>query len=122
MESLGAGRIRFTSYQKDNIYMQDPGDVSSPYGNEHEVPSDFVKTVSGHLVDLSSSGRLTLYLAPEGRHEEGECISYGVFNSGLDDTAINGLVSDQRFPFICPFSGIVGCVAATGYLYIWRLK
>lgn len=78
MECLGAGRIRFTSYRKDNTYMQDPEDASSPYGNKHEVPSDFVKTISEHLVELSSSGRLTLYLAPEGGSEEAECISYGV--------------------------------------------
>ncbi|KAG9051206.1 hypothetical protein FS837_011322 [Tulasnella sp. UAMH 9824] len=122
MESLGAGRIRFTSYRKDNTYMQDREDASSPYGNKHEVPSDFVKTISEHLVELSSSGRLTLYLAPEGGREEGECISYGVYSATLDGTeATDGLVPDQRFPFICPFSAIIGSVAATGHLCIWQL-
>ncbi|KIO34435.1 hypothetical protein M407DRAFT_16952 [Tulasnella calospora MUT 4182] len=102
MESLGAGRIRFTSYRKDNTWMLDP---------EEEVPSDFVKTVSEHLVGLSDSGRLTFYLAPE----EEEYISYGVYNTDIDDT-------EQRFPFICPFSGIIGSVAETGHLFIWRLE
>ncbi|KAG8939187.1 hypothetical protein FRC00_014112 [Tulasnella sp. 408] len=123
MESLGAGRISFTSYRKDNTYMQDPDDPSSPYGNKNEVPSDFVKTVSEHLVELSSSGRLTLYLAPEGGREEGECISYGVYGAALDGTEVaDGLVSDERIPFICPFSGIIGSVAETGHLFIWRLE
>ncbi|KAG9044412.1 hypothetical protein FS837_008190 [Tulasnella sp. UAMH 9824] len=122
MENLGSGLIKFTSYRKDNMYMQDPEDASSPYGNEHEIASDFVKTVSEHLMDLSSSGRLTYYLAAEGGHEEGECISYGVYDTAPDGTATDGLVADQRFPFICPFSGIVGSVAATGHLFIWRLE
>lgn len=122
IENLGLGRIRFTYYRKDNIYMQDPEDALSPYGNEHEIPSDFVETVSEHMVDLSPSGHLTFYLAPESGREEGECISYGVYDTALDGTATDGRVLDRRFPFICPFSGIVGSVAATGHLFIWRLE
>ncbi|KAG8910801.1 hypothetical protein FRC01_006122 [Tulasnella sp. 417] len=121
MENLGAGRIKFTSYPKDNTYMQDPHDVSSPYGNEHEVPSDCVRTASGHLLDLSFSGRLTLYLAPEGGSEVGECISYGVYDTNPNDTTADGLVSDRRIAFICPFSGIVGSISETGHLFIWQL-
>ncbi|KAG8916138.1 hypothetical protein FRC01_003357, partial [Tulasnella sp. 417] len=122
MENLGAGRIRFTSYPKDNTYMQDPHDVSSPYGNGIEVLSDCVRTASDHLLDLSFSGRLTLYLTPEGGSEVGECISYGVYDTELDDTTADGLVSDERFAFICPFSGIVGSVSEAGHLFIWQLE
>ncbi|KAG8953043.1 hypothetical protein FRC04_002989 [Tulasnella sp. 424] len=110
MEDLGAGRIWFTAYLKDNTYMK--GDILSPYGDEYEVPSDFFKTVSDHLVDLSSSGRLTLYLSPEGGGEDTECISDFVCKTRVDD--------EQHFPFICPFSGIVGSVSAGGFLSIWR--
>ncbi|KAG8953040.1 hypothetical protein FRC04_002986 [Tulasnella sp. 424] len=118
MENLGAGRIWFTSYLKDNTYMQDPEDASSPYGNEHEAPSDFFKTISDHLVDLSSSGRLTYYLSPESGSQGTESISYYV-QYGDEPGRILG---DQHFPFICPFSGIVGSVSVAGDLFVWRLE
>lgn len=114
MGNLGAGHIGFTSYLKDNTYMQDPQDVYSPYGNEHEVPSDFFKTVSDHLVNLSSSGRLTYYLSPESGSQGTESISYYVYG--------NDPVGDQHFTFICPFNGIVGSVSGAGNLFLWRLE
>ncbi|KAG8953044.1 hypothetical protein FRC04_002990 [Tulasnella sp. 424] len=114
MEDLGAGRIGFTSYLKDNTYME--GVPTGPHGDESEVPANFFKTISDHLVDLSSSGRLTLYLSPEGGGEETECISYFVDRARVDDIHL-----DEHSSFICPFSGIVGSVSTGGNLFIWRL-
>ncbi|KAG8915150.1 hypothetical protein FRC01_003767 [Tulasnella sp. 417] len=102
IENLGTGRISFTRYAKDNTYMQDPSDPSDPFGNEMEAPSDFSQTVGGHLVDMSSSGRLTVYFTPDSQEntKTGESMSYLAFTD-LDDRA-----SATHFPFICPFSGV----------------
>ncbi|KAG8957143.1 hypothetical protein FRC00_004415, partial [Tulasnella sp. 408] len=65
IKSLGTGQISFTRYPKDNTYMQDPSDPSDPFGSDFEAPSDFSQTVGGHLVDMSSSGRITVYFTSD---------------------------------------------------------
>ncbi|KAG8981677.1 hypothetical protein FRB90_007072 [Tulasnella sp. 427] len=117
IEDPESGRVSFTSYPTDNTYMQDPRDMFSPYGDVFEVPDEFVKTVSGHLVDLSSSSRLTIYLAPEDDEDDGrEHVSYRTASG--EDIRLDQYYS--AIPFICPFSGIVGKLRSNGELYLWK--
>ncbi|KAG8910799.1 hypothetical protein FRC01_006120, partial [Tulasnella sp. 417] len=113
-----ADHFKFSKYPKDNSYMQDPNDPSSPLGTYVEVPAYFVKTVSGHLVDLSPSGRLTVYYAMTGDDQllAGASNTYHAF-ANFEDRA-----SGKHHPFICPFSGVVGTVTQQCDFYIWRMK
>ncbi|KIO19523.1 hypothetical protein M407DRAFT_246135, partial [Tulasnella calospora MUT 4182] len=97
--------------------MQDPSDPSDPFGNEIEAPSDFSQTIGGHLVDMSSSGRLTVYFTPDSQESTkvGESMSYLAF------TDFGDRASETHCPFMCPFSGVVGTVSQSGDFYIWRM-
>ncbi|KIO34433.1 hypothetical protein M407DRAFT_218644 [Tulasnella calospora MUT 4182] len=110
--------FKFSRYPKDNSYMQDPNNPFSPLGTYVEVPSYFVKTVSGHLVDLAPSGRLTVYYAMTGDDHPlaGESNSYHAF-ANFEDRA-----SGIHHAFICPFSGVAGTVTEQCDFYIWRMK
>ncbi|KIO23949.1 hypothetical protein M407DRAFT_26649 [Tulasnella calospora MUT 4182] len=118
IDNLGAGRVSFTRYPKDNTYMQNPNDPDDPFGSDSEVPKSFVQTVKGHLVDMSSSGRLTAYFASdsEGDTKIGESISYVAF------TNLNSRDPEPHFPFLCPFSGVAGSVSESGDFYIWEVR
>lgn len=116
--NTGVDQLQFSRYLKNNSYMQDPYDPFSPLGALVEVPGYFVKTVSGHLVDLAPSGRLTVYYTTSGddRPLAGESNSYHVFENFEDRT------SGTHLPVICPFSGVVGTVTEQCDFYIWRMK
>ncbi|KAG8932973.1 hypothetical protein FRC01_011538 [Tulasnella sp. 417] len=117
VEGLGAGRVSFTRYPKDNTYMENPEDPGDPFGNDAEAPKSFIQTVNGHLVDIASSGRLTAYLASssEDNTKTGESISYFPFTDFNEDA------SELHSPFLCPFSGVIGSVSESGEFYIWRM-
>ncbi|KAG8910800.1 hypothetical protein FRC01_006121 [Tulasnella sp. 417] len=110
--------FKFSGYPKDNSYMQDPDNPFSPLGTYVEVPGYFVKTVSGHLVDLAPSGRLTVYYAITGDDQslEGESSSYHAFEN-FEDRA-----SGTHHAFICPFGGVAGTVTEQCDFYVWRMK
>lgn len=116
--NIGVDQLHFSRYHKNNSYMQDPHSPFSPLGTFVEVPSNFVKTVSGHLVDLAPSGRLTVYYATTGDDQPlaGESNSYHAFENFEDRT------SGTHYPFICPFSGVVGTVTEQCDFYLWRMK
>ncbi|KAG8917601.1 hypothetical protein FRC01_002336 [Tulasnella sp. 417] len=118
IESLGTGRISFTRYAKDNKYMQNPSNPSDPFGNELEAPFDFSQTVNGHLLDMSSSGRLSVYFTSHSAEntKTGESMSYQAF------TDFSDRASKIRFPLLCPFSGVVGTVSQGGDFCIWRME
>ncbi|KAG8905767.1 hypothetical protein FRC00_013029, partial [Tulasnella sp. 408] len=110
--------FNFSRYPKDNAYMKDPDDPFNPLGSYVEVPSHFVKTCSGHLVDLSPSGRLTIYYAITGDDQPiaGESNTYHAF-ANFEDR-----VSGKHHPIICPFSGVAGTVTEQCDFYVWRMK
>ncbi|KAG8915151.1 hypothetical protein FRC01_003768, partial [Tulasnella sp. 417] len=118
IESLGTGRISFTRYPKDNTYMQHPSDPSDPFGNELEAPFDFSQTVNGHLLDMSSSGRVSVYFTSHSAEntKAEESMSYQAF------TDFGDRASEIRFPLLCPFSGVVGTVSQGGDFSIWRME
>ncbi|KIO19522.1 hypothetical protein M407DRAFT_146902 [Tulasnella calospora MUT 4182] len=118
IETLGTGRISLTKYSKDNTYIQDPSDPNNPVGNEIEIPRDFSRTVGGHLVEVSSSGCLTVFLTPDSEENTklGESMSYSAF------TDFGNRASETHLPFICPFSGVIGTLSKSGDFYIWRMS
>ncbi|KAG9044411.1 hypothetical protein FS837_008189 [Tulasnella sp. UAMH 9824] len=115
--NTGVDQLRFSRYHKNNSYMQDPYSPFSPLGTFVEVPSHFVTTVSGHLVDLAPSGRLTVYATTgDDQPLAGESNSYHAFENFEDRT------SGTHYALICPFSGVVGTVTEQCDFYIWRMK
>ncbi|KAG9046854.1 hypothetical protein FS837_003520 [Tulasnella sp. UAMH 9824] len=118
IENLEAGQVSFTRYSKDNTYMEHPEDPNDPFGDDTEAPKSFIQTVNGHLVDMSSSGRLTAYFASESEENTkiGESASYFPF------TSFDNRDSVTYSPFMCPLSGVVGSVGESGDFYIWRMK
>ncbi|KAG9043607.1 hypothetical protein FS837_009339 [Tulasnella sp. UAMH 9824] len=83
-----------------------------------EVPSHFVQTVSGHLIDLAPSVPLTVYYATTGEDHPfpGEANSYHAFEN-FEDRA-----SGTHYAFICHFSSVGGTVTEQCDSYIWRVK
>lgn len=99
IEDGGAGRVSFTRYPKDNTYMQNPEDPEDRFGNGNEAPKSFIQTVSGHLVEMASSGRLTTYFASDqvGETNTEKSVPYFAF------TELGDREPEPQFPFLCPF-------------------